>query len=151
MSYELSKEPISKVADALDVIAADMFDRGRGVDAAVCQAGASALRALEPSPEREGKPQVVGRVWKSGSTIKSQLNSIGRELPDDAPLYAHPPAPRATEQAWIPVSEKLPERNRNVLALHVRGYPDLVEWRDEYAVIAFTHWMPLPPSPKEKE
>lgn len=46
-------------------------------------------------------PQVVGRVWRRpGMMTEAKLNSVGRELPDDAPLYAAP-AVASTEAAFL--------------------------------------------------
>lgn len=54
---------------------------------------------------------------------------------------------------WIPVAEQLPEKRVRVVALQKDGLCN-VEWRmsdgkwTTYAKI--THWMPLPPLPKEE-
>ena len=61
------------------------------------------------------------------------------------------------ERQWIPVSERLPEIDQNVLACHtgevgishryVDGwYWDVDEWHKPFTP---THWMPLPPPPAE--
>jgi hypothetical protein len=55
-------------------------------------------------------------------------------------------------QRWIPVEERLPEANTAVLT-RWRGETFSVDWRfpsGEWTTGSFvTHWMPLPPPPKE--
>lgn len=63
--------------------------------------------------------------------------------------------PRTAPSAqWIPVSERLPERNSTVFYWHKgpngggSGWPAIAdEWRDEHHLDYATHWMPLPPTP----
>lgn len=50
-------------------------------------------RAALPVREAVGGDQVVGRVHHNSEhaePVRAVLNSIGRQLPDDAPLYTHP-------------------------------------------------------------
>ena len=74
-----------------------------------------------------------------------------RKLMEDAPAV----------QQWIPVSERLPEERKAVLAFSTcYGFCDMIEaamwtgyrwevtWtKEEYYSV--THWMPLPEPPKE--
>lgn len=41
-------------------------------------------------------PQVVGRVWKENGDTAAVLNSVGRDLPDSAPLFSAPVAQDTT-------------------------------------------------------
>lgn len=70
------------------------------------------------------------------------------------------PAPPAETAGWIPVTERLPERNRTVVYWHKPysshgiqengpGYFSIAdEWRDEDHLEAATHWLDVfPPRP----
>jgi hypothetical protein len=58
-------------------------------------------------------------------------------------------------EAWIPVSERRPERNAAVLYWHKPFEGDISrgwvaqadEWRDEQHLAVATHWMPYPNVP----
>lgn len=57
---------------------------------------------------------------------------------------------------WIPVEERLPKDNYNVLVLHRNGYVVInawlwTHWAFGYERNSITHWMPLPAPPKEGE
>lgn len=58
---------------------------------------------------------------------------------------------------WVPVSERLPERNATVLYWHTpveplgRGWlAQADEWRDEQHLAYATHWMPMPEAPNHE-
>ena len=64
-------------------------------------------------------------------------------------------------QKWIPVTERLPEKDKDVLCLKDDGYHWIARWDScddqmwddgEFWVSksCVTHWMPLPPAPKEE-
>ena len=65
------------------------------------------------------------------------------------------------ESKWIPVSERLPERRKDVVIIALRwGEVDVgwcedgvwgSEFVDKYEDGEVTHWMPLPEPPKEGE
>ena len=74
-------------------------------------------------------------------------------------VYAAP-QPAALPEGWIPVSERMPERNRDVILALTTGavlvgfyYGQQMGWdwaetdTDEDADAAVTHWMPLPAAP----
>ena len=125
------------------------------------------LRALEPSPEREGQlPE-----WEELSPA-AQVKIIDALLPTvdadgcyepwhvyEAIRTAHPPTPRATEQAWIPVGKRLPEADGRFEVVKTNHAKEWVvstrEFRDGKFISEATisHWREstLPPSPKEKE
>jgi hypothetical protein len=58
---------------------------------------ADGLRALLSAHQAQAEPQVMGRVHNNEGQGKAALNSIGRSLPDNAPLYAAPPS---SDQTW---------------------------------------------------
>ena len=77
-----------------------------------------------------------------------------RKLIEDAPAV----------REWIPVSERLPEADKNVLVCTIHGSFKVarcnfykngteVSWatNDGLGERAITHWMPLPEPPKEDE
>ena len=54
---------------------------------------------------------------------------------------------------WIPVTERLPEENTEVLAYRESGISVEFRWNthwdyDEFSDYPVTHWMPLPEPPK---
>ena len=56
---------------------------------------------------------------------------------------------------WIPVTERLPEYETEVLTYRKSGVSVEVRWRtywdnDEFSDYPVTHWMPLPHPPKEE-
>lgn len=65
-----------------------------------------------------------------------------------------------TKNDWIPISERLPETNKEVLALDERGlchvaghYPD-GNWYQRWIGLVWrtvTHWTPIPELPSESE
>lgn len=64
----------------------------------------------------------------------------------------------AEKSPWISVTERLPETWKRVLVLHENGFVEIEylrkdngEFLYEYIFGKVTHWMPLPPAPKEEE
>ena len=61
-----------------------------------------------------------------------------------------------TEQRWIPVSERLPERGAYLVILQfgstqmVADYDKVLGWVrfDGWFLTSVTHWMPLPAAPE---
>lgn len=58
-----------------------------------------------------------------------------------------------TIQKWIPVTERLPEYETEVLTYRKSGISVETRWRtywdyDEFSDSPVTHWMPLPEPPK---
>ena len=70
-----------------------------------------------------------------------EWNIEGRELS----LYPYPPA----QQRWIPVSEKEPGRNQDVLICTRDGQMQVQRWWQIKDYDIATHWMPLPEPPEE--
>jgi hypothetical protein len=65
--------------------------------------------------------QVMGRIHHTESGVVCALNSVGRQLPDDTKLYAHPAEHEETDAesrtAWIAVVlQKYPNAKIEVLA-----------------------------------
>lgn len=64
----------------------------------------------------------------------------------------------ASEQKWIPVTERLPEHGKSVLCYKRLGYMQILQfnertdrwygWDCSFPLRAVTHWMPLPNSPE---
>jgi len=83
------RELLSRVRPRLDLI--DDHDLCWEIDALLAQ----------PATQRS-EAQVVGRVWRCAvwgegdAPVKAVLNSCGRELPDNTPLYAAPLSETAT-------------------------------------------------------
>lgn len=67
--------------------------------------GEKAQQALEALQKQQA--QVVGRVHHNeehAEPVRAALNSIGRELPDDTQLYAHPPPQPGEIRVQVPVA-----------------------------------------------
>ena len=74
-------------------------------------------------------------------------------------MEAHSMAVKALRNAWIPVTERLPEEMKPVLAWCGEGYfAECARWTgrrwvkmwDFEDLTGVTHWMPLPKPPKEE-
>lgn len=82
----------------------------------------------------------------------------------DAPLYLHAQPAPAVPGKWIPVSERMPEDEQEVLTINKMGHR-FVSFFDKHSGLFFdrldapaacciervlvTHWMPLPAAPQE--
>ena len=73
-------------------------------------------------------------------------------------MEAHLMAAKALRNGWIPVTERLPEKDVKVLTFGVYGFS--VNYRDRFSgkwrgvngkPQWLTHWMPLPEPPKEED
>ena len=78
-------------------------------------------------------------VW-NGENCLSQ-----RSYSSDWFAYSYPPA----QQRWIPVSEKEPGRNQDVLICTRDGQMQVQRWWQIKDYDIATHWMPLPEPPEE--
>ena len=91
--------------------------------------------------------------------LRTELMYLIESTPDtqvDAAIFIadHLIANGVTVQQWIPVTERLPEKNTDVLIYNIEEYmgTDFLTkdgkwfWNEE---LPPTHWMPLPEPPKE--
>lgn len=62
-----------------------------------------------------------------------------------------PAADVEPKRKWIPVTERLPENGKYVLAYSADYDYTTVEARHKFEVFQITHWMPLPEPPKEEK
>ena len=103
--------------------------------------------------QENAEPDCYAALTPNGSKLVSPEEAKG--LLQAYPLFTHPPA-----QAWIPVRERLPDGNQEVLVFpgwatggerpHIEQYSAqykcfLMEIEDGKRV---THWQPLPPAPQ---
>ena len=98
----------------------------------------------------------IKRLRTQGDGLADRVGSLFRETQD---LYRH----IATQQPWIPVSERLPADRVCVLVSWGTREPELLiahwradeqDWFDDQGkvvpAVGVTHWMPLPEPPEAK-
>jgi hypothetical protein len=94
----------------------------------------------------------IKRLRTQGDGLADRVGSLFRETQE---LYRH----IATQQPWIPVSERLPEQGEHVLGFCSKIGTQVAHLTDESAwywgtsgVLGYdaTHWMPLPEPPEVK-
>lgn len=107
-------------------------------------------------------------ISRKAAIVQLSYNKIGNDdyemiIQDDInTIKALPPVILKSKTSWIPVSEKLPEKNVEVLATTESGYITIAEWfeYDHWFIHEgssnahtdeLTAWMPLPPSYQEEE
>lgn len=104
----------------------------------------------------------VGEEPMLFGSFADHLIANGVTIADDVSAVAYNLSP--TEQKWIPVTERLPEEKRLVLAVCKSGKIFVGDYWDCYGTIIWrirtardstknitqivTHWMPLPEPPK---
>lgn len=74
-----------------------MKELGAPPDAAPVSTAAPVV-PVEAQPQKLEEPQVMGRVHNDRGQGEAWLNSVGRQLPDNAPLYAAPAA--QSQEVW---------------------------------------------------
>lgn len=109
---------------------------------------------------REKLIELIGKAQDCGCDVTDvvEMNYV-----ENITLADHLIAHGVTIQRWIPVTERLPEKNTDVLAYRGNHIGDLMdvytykgddEWDDTYGNRQYTedegitHWMPLPEPPK---
>ena len=94
--------------------------------------------------------------WLYDKAARAQDHSYARMLNMIAKLVRE----LDEKQRWIPVTERLPDELKNVLAYtDVGSFADTAHWTgyrwektwDFEVLYGVTHWMPLPEPPKEVE
>ena len=114
-----------------------------------------AIRILDPETTGEALAEIEYYNGFSGKTAAVQAVS-------DACILAVAALREQEERRWIPVTERLPEKNGQwVLCLCVSGAIEVLKfdytmwnWDAQYPGRCYmenyvTHWMPLPEPPKE--
>jgi hypothetical protein len=127
--------------------------------------------ALRGALEAQQEPKPVALMWQHEETGRVTFTSMDDPYPGKrwhrVPLYAAPQPP----QGWVPVTERLPEPDSGEVLVYLSGgMYALDEWHTHredplgmstvhtidmgYMWRTFdfdevTHWMPLPPPPKE--
>ena len=115
-----------------------------------------AIRILEPETTGEALAEIEYYNGFSGKTAAVQAVS-------DACVLAVSALREQEERRWIPVAERLPDRNGEYICRHgYNGNTDIKftgvleyyatdekpHWQHESIGLIVTHWMPLPEPPK---
>ena len=105
-----------------------------------------ALAVLLPHSEGNAVAKLYNEAADAIEDMSEAYDKLSRHMDELAALM-----PR-----WIPVTERLPEKNGSYLVYVYGEVTEMDYWhgkwhrlRDDYTK-AVTHWMPLPEPPKEK-
>ena len=88
----------------------------------------------------------IGNFPKCDNPLQYTMDEIVERIADH--LIAH----GVTVQKWIPVTERLPDRNDMVIAFYptMRGTSGEMQIHKAWAMSeTCTHWMPLPSAPED--
>jgi hypothetical protein len=104
------------------------------------------------------REKLIDLLYEAEGLVNNELPTI--EMVADHLIANGVTVPDKNVGKWIPVSERLPERNTEVLVCDTRedyvsiwGYIGDELWFGEeitWATEDITHWMPLPEPPKEE-